>query len=256
MGIITPDEDHVGQILFTDAHELRVLCTEIKKGEKAIFPSPLYKMTMMNRIRWNEQARYGYRVYRLLYDGKDIGYTAVSDAGSKQYPYVRNEEAIVGPSWMEPEYRCRGLSSKYLNWILMSCEVNSQGVWANISRDNTASIRHFEKCGFFFYSYAEMDESNQMVLSDHPSDYVVYYRGGNKMEELRKILEEVRPDVDFTTETQLIDGGVLDSLDIITIVSEIYDTFDVMINVNELMPENFNSMEAIWQLIQKLKKED
>ncbi|MCR5398765.1 MAG: acyl carrier protein [Lachnospiraceae bacterium] len=73
------------------------------------------------------------------------------------------------------------------------------------------------------------------------------------MEELIKILEEVRPDLDFASETSLIDGGILDSFDIITIVGEFNDAFDIEINVADLLPENFNSAAAMWELVQKLK---
>lgn len=76
------------------------------------------------------------------------------------------------------------------------------------------------------------------------------------MEELKKILEEVRPDINFDTEKQLIDDGILDSIDIIAIITQINDSFDVDINVQYLLPENFNSMEAIYSLIQKLSDED
>lgn len=73
------------------------------------------------------------------------------------------------------------------------------------------------------------------------------------MEELKTILEEIRPDVDFDVEKELIDGKVLDSFDIIAIVSELNQNYDLRINVNDLLPENFNSIEAIWELVQKLK---
>lgn len=76
------------------------------------------------------------------------------------------------------------------------------------------------------------------------------------MEELRELLEEIRPDIDFAKEKKLIDDGILDSIDIIGIVTEINDHFDVEINVQYLLPENFNSMEAIYALIQKLQEED
>ena len=73
------------------------------------------------------------------------------------------------------------------------------------------------------------------------------------MEKLLEILKEIRPDVDFENETELIDEGILDSFDVVSIISEIDDAFGVQIRINELDPENFNSAEAIWSLIQKLK---
>ena len=73
--------------------------------------------------------------------------------------------------------------------------------------------------------------------------------------ELRGILEEIRPDIDFDTETQLIDGGVLDSFDIVTLVAEINATFDIAIPAEELIPENFNSAKALLKLLESLDEE-
>lgn len=70
------------------------------------------------------------------------------------------------------------------------------------------------------------------------------------MEELMKILNDARPDLDFSKEDKLIDDNVLDSFDIITIVGDINSTFDININVGDLVPENFNSADAIWNVIQ------
>lgn len=72
-------------------------------------------------------------------------------------------------------------------------------------------------------------------------------------EELLQILTEVVPGVDFEAETALVDDEILESLDIVTIVSEIKDVFDVEITVDDLVPENFNSVEAILALIQARK---
>ncbi|MCQ2455791.1 MAG: phosphopantetheine-binding protein [Clostridia bacterium] len=69
------------------------------------------------------------------------------------------------------------------------------------------------------------------------------------MEKLLEILSGVRPDVDFTSETALIDDEILESLDIVAIVSEINDVFNVELNVDDLLPENFNSAEAMLELI-------
>ena len=70
------------------------------------------------------------------------------------------------------------------------------------------------------------------------------------MDELMKILTETCPGIDFEHETALIDDGILESLAIVTIVSEIMDVFGVELNVDDLLPENFNSVQAIWELIE------
>ena len=75
------------------------------------------------------------------------------------------------------------------------------------------------------------------------------------MEELMNILEELRPDVDFETETGLIANGILDSFDIVTLGTELNDAFDIEIKTHNLIPENFNSAAAMWNLVQQLQDE-
>ena len=75
------------------------------------------------------------------------------------------------------------------------------------------------------------------------------------MEQVLQILSAVRPDVDFETETALIDDGILDSFDIVALVGDLNDAFGIEITVEELEPENFNSAEAIYALVQKLMEE-
>ncbi len=70
------------------------------------------------------------------------------------------------------------------------------------------------------------------------------------MEQLLEILNETCPGVDFEKETALIDDGILESLDIVSIVGEIMDRFDVELNVDDLVPENFNSVQAMMALIE------
>lgn len=76
------------------------------------------------------------------------------------------------------------------------------------------------------------------------------------MEELLDILNEMHPDVDFEAEEALISGGILDSLDIVSLISEISKTFDVTITAKDIIPENFNSAKALWALIERLENED
>ena len=74
------------------------------------------------------------------------------------------------------------------------------------------------------------------------------------MDEMLEILRGIRPDVDFENEELLIDDGVLDSFDIIAIVSEFADAFNVDIDVSDLEPENFNTVDAMWALIERLSE--
>ena len=72
------------------------------------------------------------------------------------------------------------------------------------------------------------------------------------MEELIKLLNELHEDVDFEAEEALVDDGIIDSLDIVTLVTEINDRFDVSIPPEEIIPDNFNSARALWDLISSL----
>ena len=74
------------------------------------------------------------------------------------------------------------------------------------------------------------------------------------LEELLEILTEAVPGVDFETETALVDDEILESLDIVTIVSEIKEAFDVEISVDDLVPENFNSVQAMLALFEARKE--
>ena len=70
-------------------------------------------------------------------------------------------------------------------------------------------------------------------------------------EQIIEILTEICPGVDFEQETSLIDDGLIDSLDIVAVVTDLMDTFDVQLGVDDLTPEDFNSVDAICQLIER-----
>ena len=72
-------------------------------------------------------------------------------------------------------------------------------------------------------------------------------------ERIHEILSDTRSDVDFENETLLIDDGILDSFDIIQIVSDLNEEFDIDITADELEPENFNSLDAIIALVQSME---
>lgn len=76
------------------------------------------------------------------------------------------------------------------------------------------------------------------------------------MNQLLAILQDLRPELDYETNDKLIDDGYLDSFDIVTLVGELNDAFDIEIGIEDLVPENFNSAAAIWQLVQRLQDED
>lgn len=76
------------------------------------------------------------------------------------------------------------------------------------------------------------------------------------MEELLRILNSLHSDVDFETQEHLIDNMILDSLDIVSLISEISEVFDVDITAKDIIPTNFNSAKSLYALIQRLQDEE
>lgn len=75
------------------------------------------------------------------------------------------------------------------------------------------------------------------------------------MEKLLEILSELHPEVDFAVTADLVDDGILDSLDIVSLVAQIDAEFGVTIPAEEIIPENFNSAEELFALINRLDEE-
>lgn len=76
------------------------------------------------------------------------------------------------------------------------------------------------------------------------------------MDKILSILKAIRGDVDFENETKLIDDGILDSFDIVSIVAELCEEYDVTITVDMLEPENFNSAAAMLALVERILDEE
>ena len=74
------------------------------------------------------------------------------------------------------------------------------------------------------------------------------------MEKLLEILEEIDDSIDYEAEKALIDDHLFDSLAVINLVSELEDAFDIQIEAREMVPANFNSAEAMWEMIQRLQE--
>lgn len=75
------------------------------------------------------------------------------------------------------------------------------------------------------------------------------------MERLIEILEDIQPDADYETCTTLIDDHILNSLAVIAIVAEIEDEYDITVPAVEIIPDNFNSAKALYDMITRLQEE-
>ena len=76
------------------------------------------------------------------------------------------------------------------------------------------------------------------------------------MDELLEILNDINPDIDYETEDNLIDGKVLDSFSIVSLIAQIMDTFDIDISPKWMRNENFNSVQAMWAMIQAIQEDE
>ena len=76
------------------------------------------------------------------------------------------------------------------------------------------------------------------------------------LDDIIEVLEDVREDIDYEEETALIDDGILDSFDILSTISALNEEFDITIPAKDIVPENFNSAEAMLAMVQRLVEED
>ena len=74
------------------------------------------------------------------------------------------------------------------------------------------------------------------------------------MEKIIEMLKDLHPDIDIESDS-LIDDGILNSMDVVTLVTDIFNEFDVSVPAGEIVPENFNSARAIWEMVERLLDE-
>ena len=96
---------------------------------------------------------------------------------------------------------------------------------------------------------SRMNDSMKRILQNRKR------RETKTMEKLLEILEDIQPDVDFKTRTDLIDAHLLSSLSILSLIAELEDEFDITVPAVEVIPANFNSMQAMWDMIRRLQEE-
>ena len=73
------------------------------------------------------------------------------------------------------------------------------------------------------------------------------------MEKILEILKGMNDTVDFANETGIIDNELIDSVELMELITELEDCFGVTIEMEDVVPANFNSIEAMWALINRLQ---
>ena len=74
------------------------------------------------------------------------------------------------------------------------------------------------------------------------------------MEKLLDILMEIDDSIDWKAQKALVNDRLLDSVAVISLIAELEEQFDIEIEAAEIIPENLNSVDAIWKMIQRLKE--
>ena len=73
------------------------------------------------------------------------------------------------------------------------------------------------------------------------------------MEQLLKILQEVKPGAVFENVDDLVEEGILDSLTIVELISVLEDEYEIEVTMEEFVPENFKTVDTILDMIDRLK---
>lgn len=73
------------------------------------------------------------------------------------------------------------------------------------------------------------------------------------MERLLEILKSINDTVDFEAQTAIIDDEIIESLELMELISEMEDAFDISIEMEDIIPDNFNTVEAMWALVERLQ---
>ena len=72
------------------------------------------------------------------------------------------------------------------------------------------------------------------------------------MDELKKVLQELYPNIDFDSEETLYDDGIIDSVDVVTIISKLEEAFDISVTMEYIQPNYFQSVETMWEMVEEL----
>ena len=89
-------------------------------------------------------------------------------------------------------------------------------------------------------------------MEDSRSCRRIHREENYEMEELLEILAEIKEDVDFENEENLVNGGILNSLDVLQIIAAINEEYDISIPAKEIIPDNFNSAKRMWAMVERL----
>lgn len=118
----------------------------------------------------------GYEIYSMVKNGNALGYCTIQNGKSPRFDYTSQDDIVVGPYVIMPEFQGKGLAAKLISIVLQQKKNSYNAAYAYIKKDNIASIKTCEKVGFRFYSYAEVTRIKADVkkTSDQEASHVIY----------------------------------------------------------------------------------
>lgn len=116
----------------------------------------------------------GYKVYYLKQDGVYVASCIVSYGKNKRYFFAKTEDIIVGPYYVLPTYRGKGISEQILRLVLNYTSISYMSAWDYISNDNIPSIRASERVGFKKVMNIRISEISHRMKQNESGEYAVY----------------------------------------------------------------------------------
>lgn len=133
------------------------------------------KITLRRIIRFILALPDGYEIYSLVKENKAWGYCTIQNGKSPRFNYTSENDIVVGPYVIMPEYQGHGLAAKLIHRVLLANKGNYDYAYAYIKKDNIASIKTCEKLGFAFYKNAHVTsiKADVKVTEDKNADHII-----------------------------------------------------------------------------------
>lgn len=152
-----------------------------------LFAIPLEKQSVVRRVRLLlELIRGGYKVYYIAKEGNVVGYCVVTPGG-RRLKCTTRQDVVIGPYYICPEHRGKGLSKILISLLLEHCLEEYDAVYDWIYKDNIPSIRCMEACGFTPIGKLDVVGISRRLIMNPQGSYFIY----------RKVLDDNQISLNF-----------------------------------------------------------
>ena len=162
---------NMGTIVYSDQDY------QIEKIEPTLFkpfPIPLEKYSFMRRIRFLIEYFYGYSLYYLKNEKEYIGFCVISKGVNKRYWFANEKDIIVGPYFIDENYRGKKLSELLIRETLKYLNGSFDKAYDYIKTDNYPSLHATEKVGFKKEFGVSISSFTRRLKKSEDPEYYVY----------------------------------------------------------------------------------